>query len=51
MNGIFMLRMLSLRALQIKNDVYLGFRDYVKVFEKARHKDLSELLSKLDIFR
>lgn len=49
-NAKFMIRMLSERAIQMQ-DVHLCFIDYTKAFDKVKHKDLFELLGKLDIFQ
>ncbi|MGX9987587.1 reverse transcriptase domain-containing protein [Soonwooa purpurea] len=49
-NAIFMLRILSERAIQVQKKLYLCFIDYAKAFDKVRHKGLFELLSSLDIF-
>lgn len=47
---IFMIRMISEVALQIQKNMHLFLIDYVKTFEKTRHKDLLELLGKRDLF-
>lgn len=48
-NTIFMLRMLSGRAIQMQKNVYLCFIDYTKAINKVCHKDLLELISNLNI--
>lgn len=40
-NAIFMLRMLSERAIQMQKDMYLWFIDDAGVFNKVCHKDLN----------
>lgn len=35
----------------MQNDVYLSFIDYANAVDKVRQKDLTDLLSNLDIFR
>lgn len=48
-NAIFMLRILSERAIKTQKYVYLCFIDNAKTFDKVRYKDLLELLSTLGI--
>ena len=48
-NAIFMLRMLSERAIEMQRDVYICFIDYTKAFDKVRHEELLEMLQNLDI--
>lgn len=48
-NAIFMLRMLSERAIGMQREVYVCFIDYTKAFDKVRHEDLMDILQDLDI--
>ena len=48
-NAIFMLRMLSERAIEMQKEVYVCFIDYTKAFDKVRHEDLMDILQDLDL--
>lgn len=38
------------KAIYIQKEIYLGFIDYAKAFNKVCHKQLFELLGRLDLF-
>ena len=48
-NAIFVLRMLSERAIEMQNDLYISFIDYTKAFDKVQHKNLFNLLEGLNL--
>ena len=48
-NAIFMVRMISERAIEMQKDVYMCFIDYTKAFDNVKHDELFKLLSTLDI--
>src|SRR5688572_29398703 len=48
-NAIFMLKMISEKAIEMQKDVYACFIDYTKAFDKVRHEDFMEILQELDI--
>ena len=48
-NAIFILRMLSERAIEMQQDIYLCFIDYSKAFDKVKHETLLEMLQSLDM--
>ena len=48
-NAIFVLRMLSERAMQHQQDLYLCFIDYQKAFDKVRHCKLFKILAGVKI--
>ena len=50
-NAIWMLRMLSERAIEIQRDVYLRFIDYTKAIDKVQHEEMLKVLHNLDIDR
>ena len=39
-NAIFSLRTVMERATEVQKDMYLGFIDYSKAFDKVKHSDL-----------
>lgn len=41
-NAIFIVRMLSERAIEIKKDFYLFFIDYAKAVDSVKHEDLMD---------
>lgn len=45
-----MVTMVSEREIQMQKGVYLCFIEYEKAFDKLWHKDLFEMLRKLDLF-
>ena len=47
--GIFSLRILSERALQMQKDVYVCFVDFEKAFDRIYHNKLVDILSKVGI--
>ena len=48
-NAIFVLRMITERAVEMQIDVFMCFIDYSKAFDKVRHDELFEDLRKLGI--
>jgi hypothetical protein len=48
-NAIFMLRNISERAIQMKKDLYVCFIDYAKAFDSVKHKELMNMMERLDI--
>ena len=48
-NAIFMLRMLTERAVEMQKNVYVCFIDYTKAFDKVRHEELMNMLQDLEI--
>ena len=48
-NAIFLLRMLSERAIEMQNDVYLCFIDYEKTFDTVIHQEMLTMLARLGV--
>ena len=48
-NAIFLVRMLTERAIEMQHDVYVCFIDYSKAFDTVQHVPLFEILSSLDV--
>ena len=48
-NAIFMVRMISERAIEMQKNLYLCFIDYTKAFDKVQHEELFKLLQALDL--
>ena len=48
-NAIWMIRMLSERAIEMQKDLYMCFIDYTKAFDKVQHEELLKLLQSLDL--
>ena len=48
-NAIFILRMLSERAIEMQKDVYLCFIDYEKAFDTVRHQEMLGMLARLGV--
>ena len=48
-NDIFSFNMLMERSDEVQKDLYLCLIDYSKAFDKVRHNDLFDILSKLDV--
>ena len=48
-NAIFIMRMLTERAIEVQRDVYMCFLDYEKAFDKVRHTDMIEILQRLNL--
>ena len=48
-NAIFVLRMLSERAIQMQQTMYLCFVDWKKAFDSVDHEKLLQLLNKIGI--
>ena len=42
--AIFNLRIITERAMEVNQDIYLCFIDYEKAFDKVRHEDLMQML-------
>ena len=47
--GIFNLRTICERSLEMNNDVYICFIDYTKAFDRVKHEKLIECLSEIGI--
>ena len=48
-NAIFCLRMLAEKAIEKRKDLYIRFIDYVKAFDRVKHKKLMEMLEHLEV--
>src|SRR3984893_2550729 len=48
-NAIFMLRLLSERAIEMQKEVYVCFIDYTKAFDNVRDEDLMDILQNLHL--
>ena len=48
-NAIFLLRMLSERAIEMQREVYLCFIDYEKAFDTVKHEEMLRMLSRLEV--
>ena len=48
-NAIFMIRMLSERAIEMQRNLFLCFIDYSKAFNNVKHKKLFEMLEDIQI--
>jgi len=48
-NAIFVLRMITERAVEMQKDVFICFIDYSNAFDKVRHDELFEDIRKLGI--
>ena len=48
-NAIFIMRMLTERAIEVQKDVYMCFIDYEKAFDKVKHSDLIDILQNLNL--
>ena len=48
-NAIFIIRMLTERAIEMQKDVYMCFIDYEKAFDRVRHTDLIEILQRINL--
>lgn len=48
-NAIFVLKILSERAIEMQKDLYVCFIDYVKAFDKVKHEPLIEMMNELDL--
>ena len=49
-NAIFMVRMISERAIETQRDVYMCFIDYTKVFDRVQHDECLKMLMNLDLY-
>ena len=47
--GIFNLRTICERALEVRKDIYICFIDYAKAFDKVKHSKMIECLSEIGI--
>jgi hypothetical protein len=47
-NAIFIIRNIIERTLEVNKDVYACFIDYTKAFDKVRHKEMINILKKLN---
>ena len=50
-NAIFVLRVITEKAVEMQKDIYMCFIDYTKTFDKVRHQELFKDLDKLDLYR
>ena len=50
-DAIFVLRVITERAVEMQKDIYMCFIDYANAFDKVRHQELFEDLDKLDLYR
>jgi len=48
-NAIFVLRMMTERAIEMRKDVFVCYIDYAKAFDRVRHEQLFEILEPLDL--
>ena len=48
-NAIFILSMLIERAPEMKNDIYLGYVDFSKAFDRVKHDEMMEILGEAGI--
>ena len=48
-NAIFILRMLSERAIEVQKDLYFCFIDYEKAFDRVKHENLIKMLKNINI--
>ncbi|XP_019391727.1 PREDICTED: connector enhancer of kinase suppressor of ras 2-like [Crocodylus porosus] len=48
-NAIFVVQMLSERAIEMRKDLFLCFIDYTKAFDRVKHEELMKILEELDI--
>ena len=49
-NAIFMVRMISERAIVKQRDDYMYFIDYTKAFDRVQHDELLKMLMNLDLY-
>ena len=49
-NDIFMVRMISERAVEKQRDVYMCFIDYIKAFYRVQHDVLLKIVMNLDLY-
>ena len=48
-NGIFLLRNLMERAIEMQQDLYMCFIDYTKAFDCVRHEEIIDMLQSLNV--
>lgn len=48
-NGVYILRTLSERALEVQQDLYLCFIDYTKAFDTVKHEAIMKILEDINI--
>jgi len=48
-NAVFMMRILTEKAIEMQKDVYVCFIDYSKAFDRVQHEALFEMLESLDL--
>ena len=48
-NAIFIMRMITERAVEVQKNVFMCFIDYEKAFDKVRHSDLIDILQNINI--
>ena len=49
-NAIFMVRMISKRAIEKQRDVHMCFIEYIKAFDRVRHDELLKMLMNLGLY-
>ena len=49
-NARFMVRMISVKAIEKQGDVYMCFIDYTKAFDRVQHDELLKILMNLDLY-
>ena len=47
--GLLNLRLICERHLEVQKDVYIGFLDYEKAFDRVRHEPLMQCLSEIGV--
>ena len=48
-NAIFILRMLTERAIEVNKDLYICFVDFEKAFDRVKHENLMKMLEDLNV--
>ena len=48
-NAIFMIRMISEKAIEKQRDVEMWFIDYTKALDRVQHDELLKMLMNLDL--
>ena len=48
-NAIFVVRMLTERAIEVRKDLYICFVDYEKAFDKIHHKEMIKILEEINL--
>ena len=50
-NAMFMVRMISERAIEKQRDFYMCFIDYTKAFDRVQHDEQLKMMMNLDLYR